>query len=285
MFNNYYRLTKPGIIYGNLLTTTGGFLLASYGHIDFWLLLAILAGTSLVIASACVFNNYIDRGLDKKMTRTKDRALVNGLIPGRSALIYATVLGVAGVLVLGFYTNRLTLAIGLAAFFVYVVLYGVSKRQSVHGTLVGSIAGAAPPLAGYCAVTNRLDGAAIILFLILVTWQMAHFYAIAMYRLDDYAKAGLPVMPVKHGTQTTRLQILLYIGAFIVAVSSLSIFGFAGVTFAVVMAALGLAWLWRGLRGHAGGLDDKTWGRKMFLFSLIVILALSTMLSINAVLP
>ena len=284
MIKTYYALTKPGIIYGNVLTATAGFLLASKGHINGWLLLATVAGTSLVIASACVFNNYIDRGIDAKMARTSKRALVEGTVRGRNAIIYASLLSVAGFTLLIAYTNLLVVVIGLAALFDYVVLYGLAKRRSVHGTLVGSIAGAAPVVAGYCAVTGRIDAGALILFLILASWQMPHFYAIAMYRFDDYKAAGLPVLPVKSGMRATKIQIMLYISAFITANALLSVFGYTGYTYLVIMALLAIIWLRKGAQGFKK-INDKLWGRQMFLFSLIIILSLSVTLSASPLLP
>ncbi len=162
-FKAYYQLTKPGIIYGNLLNTASGFLLASKWHFGFGLLLATLGGTALVIASACVINNFLDREIDAKMARTKKRALVSGSISGPRALICASLLGLLGFVILGVRTNRLTFGLGVLALFTYVVLYGIAKRRSVHGTVVGSIAGALPPVAGYTAVTNHLDSGALIL--------------------------------------------------------------------------------------------------------------------------
>lgn len=284
MIKEYYHLTKPGIIYGNLITAAGGFLLASKGHIQFGLFLAILAGTSLVIASACVFNNYIDRGIDQKMERTKQRAMVKGSISGPAALTYGAILFILGVAILAWYTNFLTLGIGLIAFIVYVAVYGVGKRRSVHGTIIGSVAGAAPVVAGYTTVTNRFDLGAFVLFAILVLWQMPHFYSIAMYRLDEYKAADIPVLPLKTSMRTTKIQILAYITAFIVAVVSLTVFGYAGYTYLVVMVLLGLAWLRLGSQGFKAK-DDAAWARTMFRFSLVVILSLSVMLAVGSVLP
>ncbi len=283
MIKKYYGLTKPGIIYGNALTAAAGFLLASAGHVKFGLLVATLAGTCLVIASACVFNNYIDRGIDRRMARTRRRALAKGAVGPRPALVFGAVLGLLGFLVLGLWVNALVFAIGSVAFVDYVVFYGLSKRRSVHGTLVGSIAGAAPVVAGYCAVTGRLDGGALILFLILAAWQMPHFYAIAIYRFDDYKAAGLPVLPVKKGLRPAKIQITLYVTAFIAANILLSAFGYAGYTYLVVMTLLGVAWLWFGVKGF-GVADDKLWARQMFFYSLIIILALSAMLAVGSVL-
>jgi len=217
MIKDYYSLTKPGIIFGNAIPAVAGFFLASKGHPNAGLFIAMLVGISFVIASACVFNNYIDRDIDKFMARTKKRALPTGIISGRNALLYAIVLGVIGFSLLLFYTNLLTTFVGFVGFFVYIVLYGISKRRSVYGTIVGSIAGAVPPVVGYVAVTNNFDMGALLLFLILVIWQMPHFYAIAIFREDDYAAASIPVLPIKQGIKATKIHMVLYIAAFLIA--------------------------------------------------------------------
>jgi heme o synthase len=262
----------------------GGFLLAAKWHVNFGLFFATLAGTCLIMASACVFNNYIDRGIDQKMARTRKRALVSGEISGRNALIYASVLGITGFTLLLFYTNLLVAIIGAVAFIDYIVFYGFSKRHSVHGTLVGSIAGAAPPVAGYCAVSNRFDWGAFIIFLIMVCWQMVHFYAIAIRRTKDYKAAAIPVLPVVKGVRATKIQMILYTIAFIFAVIDLSLRGYAGSVFAVVMVSLGLIWLYKGLRSF-NIKDNVLWAKNMFLFSLIVLLSFSVMLSVGSILP
>lgn len=259
-------------------------MLASKWHIDFGLFLGVLFGTALTIASACVFNNYIDRGIDKKMARTKKRAIVSGKISGRSAIIYATFLGLIGFATLILYTNTLVAAIGFIAFVDYIVLYGISKRRSVHGTLVGAISGAAPPVAGYCAVTNNFDVGALIIFLIMVFWQMVHFYAIAIRRSSDYKAAKIPVSPLVNGVKNTKVQMLLYTAAFIGAVIDLSLLGYTGYTFAIVMATLGLVWLYKGLQSFKIK-DNVLWAKKMFLFSLVVLLSFSVMMSVGSILP
>ena len=175
MFKTYYQLIKPGIIRGNAIPATAGFFLASRGNVSYLLLLETLAGISLVIASGCVFNNYLDRHIDKKMARTKNRAIVQGLVSKQQALTYASVLGLLGLIILAVHTNWLTVAIGVAGLFFYVIVYGIAKRRSVHSTLIGSISGALPPVAGYTAVTGRLDAVAITLFFILVFLANAAF--------------------------------------------------------------------------------------------------------------
>lgn len=280
MFKTYYEMTKPGIIYGNAITAIAGFLLASNGNIDYLKLIMVVIGISLVIGAACVFNNYLDKDIDSLMERTKKRAMVEGRVPGKNALIFGFVLAAIGFILIGIFANYLVFIIGYIAIFDYVVLYGIAKRKSVYGTLVGSIAGAVPIVAGYCAVTGQFNTTALILFLILATWQMPHFYSIAMYRYKDYKAAKLPVLPVKSGMKVTKFQILLYIVAFILATMALRIHGYTGNVYLIVMLVLGLGWLYMGVKG-LNTLKDGVWARKMFFYSLIVLLSFSILISIN----
>lgn len=283
MLKDYYLLAKPGMIYGNAVTVSAGFALASKGVIDWGLLIATLAGVSLVISSGCVFNNYIDRDMDAKMERTKNRALVRGVISGRAALIYGTCLGVAGFLVLGLYTNLLAMGIALIGFFFYVFMYSLWwKRRSTFGPIIGSISGAVPPVVGHCAVTNSFDAGAIIFFAIMVLWQIPHFYAISIYRLNDYISAAIPVLPIKKGIHSTNVHMVFYVIAFIVAAVMPTVFGYTGYAYAAVVATLGLGWLGLCIKGF-WSVDPKRWARKMFVFSLVVIVGLSIMMVVNVV--
>lgn len=285
MLKTYYWLTKPGIVYGNALAVAAGFLLAWHGSINIFLLLPLtLLGSCLVMASGCVLNNYIDRGIDAHMTRTKKRALVTGKVTTTQALSYGTFLGLLGFAILAFGVNLLAAAVGLVGFVFYVVLYGLAKRHSVHGTLVGSVSGAVPPVIGYVGASNQLDGGALLLFIIMTLWQMPHFYAIAMYRLKDYAAASLPVLPVKKGMRTTKIYILVYIALYIVAAVTLTLFNYTGLVYVIIMTIVGLAWLRLGIMGFKAQ-DDAAWARKMFSFSLIVLLTFCVMLSANSFLP
>ena len=280
----YYRLTKPGIVYGNIVTTIAGFFFASKFHGSISVFFGVIAGTALIIASACVFNNYLDRELDKKMDRTKKRALVTGAVSALNAILFATILGILGFTTLTRYTNPITVLVGLIGFVDYVILYGISKRASIHGTLIGSISGATPILAGYTAVTNRVDVGGIILFLILVLWQMPHFYAIAIYRRNDYKAAKIPVLPVKKSIKMTKIHILLYLIAFIIATMMLSVLKLTGYTYAIIMAILGGYWLWIDIQGFFTK-DDTRWARKLFFVSLIVMISLSIAIPIGTLLP
>jgi protoheme IX farnesyltransferase len=277
----YYILTKPGIIRGNLIVATAGFFLASQKNIELAIGLAVLVGLGLVIAAACVSNNLLDREIDKHMTRTAKRALVSGVISVRSAMYFAIGLLVLGSAVLALFTNVLTLIIALIGYVFYVYVYGYYKRRSTLGTVVGSISGAVPPVVGYVAVTNQLDAAAIILFLILVFWQMPHFFAIAIYRLKDYQSANIPVLPAKKGLLATKLQILIYIVGFTVVSLALTIFDYTSWYYAALMLVLGGYWLNIAIRGFKAK-DSSKWARQLFLFSLIVIVAQSVAISVDS---
>lgn len=280
----YYQLTKPGIIRGNLLTTVGAFLYGSILHIHIGTLIAICAGTALIIASGCVFNNYFDRDIDKVMKRTRERALVTGEISTRAALIFCALLGLLGVTVLSLYTNLITTLLGVLGFVTYAFVYTVAKRRTVHATLLGAIPGAIPPVAGYTAATNTLDASALVLFLILASWQMVHFYAISIYRLKEYKAARVPLMSVKNGIRSTQIQMAAFAGIFMVAIASLARFGYAGILYLAIMIPLSIWWLVVVLAGPWTD-DSNAWARKVFFQSLVVLTLFSIMLSINAWVP
>lgn len=244
----------------------------------------MLVGLSLVIASGCVFNNYIDMDIDAKMSRTKKRPLVAGTISVRNALIYAVTLGLAGGFILGAFTNMRALLSAMFGLFAYTVLYSFWKRRSSFGTVVGSISGAVPPVVGYLAVTDKFDSGAWLLFLILVCWQMPHFYAIAIYRAKEYKAAGIPVLPLKKGLLNAKVQIFGYIVAFTFAASALAAFGYGGYVYFVVVLVLSLYWLWLAAKGFKVK-DSDRWARKMFGASLIIITAFSVVISLNSWVP
>jgi protoheme IX farnesyltransferase len=281
----YYSLVKPGVLYGNAITAAAGFLFAAQGHINIGLFAALFIGSSLVIGAACALNNYLDRDIDSLMERTKSRAVASGAIPGRNAVIFSIVLLVIGMTVLLVWTNKLVVIAGLVGFIDYVWLYGaLSKRKSIHGTLVGSISGAIPIFSGYVAVTSHIDAAAILVFLILFLWQMPEFYSISIYRRDEYKAAHVPVMSVMKGIQNTKVQIFIYTVLFVVATLLLSLFGDTSYSYTIVMGLLGLYWLKLASKGLSIR-DNNAWARKMFKFSLIILLAFSFMISIDAYLP
>lgn len=278
----YIALTKPGIIFGTTLSFVTGYFLASKGHIHLASFFMTIVGIALGLASACVFNNVVDRNIDAKMPRTKNRALAQKRIPVSAALVFATLLGCIGLFILFTYTNVLTVFLGFIGFVFYIILYGIAKRKSVHGTVVGAVAGALPLAAGYTAVTNRFDIGALLLFFILGIWQMPHFYAIAIYRMEDYKKAGIPVMPLVVGSLATKIQIIVYIVFFLAAEIALTVYGFTGYIYLFAILITGGFWLFFGIRGFFLK-NDSAWARKMFFISLLVLLTFSFVIPVDAV--
>lgn len=270
---NYYLLTKPGIIMGNLITVAAGFLLASNGNFDFKVFMAALIGMGFIMASSCVLNNDINTESDKKMDRTKNRALVTGAVSREYALLFAAVLLCVGSVILYLGTNLLTLVVAGFGFFVYVILYSFWKCRTIYGTAIGSIAGAVPPVVGYTAVSNQIDLGAVILFAILVLWQMPHFFSIAIYHYDDYVKGEVPVLPIMKGMYRAKIHMVAYITLFIAATSLLTFFGYTGNIYLVLTTLVGMVWLGVCLKGFNCE-NDQLWGKQMFRVSLIMIMVL-----------
>ena len=276
----YGLLTKPGIVFGNVVTTVAGFALASRGVWNGRLFLAVLVGLSLIIMSACVWNNYIDRDLDAKMMRTKNRALAKGAISPKAAGLFAISLGLGGLTLLAFGTNLLAMLVAVFGFIMYVIVYSFSKYLVPQSTFIGSLAGAVPPVVGYTAVSHRLDLGAFLLFALMVMWQMPHFYAIAIYRIEDYRKGDLPLLPLKEGIRVTKFSMLFYVIGFISVASLLTLFHYVGCIFLVATLLSGIYWLILCIEGFSCK-NDIVWARKMFIFSLVVVMVFSITISIN----
>lgn len=282
MFKRYLQVTKPGIIMGNLISVAGGFFLASRGEIDWILMLATVVGLSLVVASGCAINNYIDRDIDAKMQRTRNRVTVNGEMSGKAAFFHGIVLGVIGFALLSFFTNWVAVAFAVFGYVVYVGLYTMYfKRKSVYGTFVGSLSGAVPPVVGYCAAAGQFDAGAAILLAMFCIWQMPHSYAIAIFRYKDYEAAGIPVLPVSQGIAKAKRHIILHIAAFAVVAALLPLTGYVGIGFMVVALATSLWWLAMALRGYRPGIDVNGWARQVFFFSIITVTALSVTMALD----
>lgn len=277
----FVSITKPGIIFGNLITLTGGFLLASRQSFNLNLYVCAMLGMALIIACGCVLNNCIDRDIDVLMKRTQNRVMVKGMVSLKTALVYAIFLGLSGSAVLYFGTNLLTLGVSLLGLIFYVIVYSLYfKRTSIYGTLVGGIAGAVPPVVGYTAVHPQLDLLALILFAILFLWQVPHFYAISIARMDEFAAARLPILPLEKNLRYTQASMLVYILAF-TGVSILpSILGATGWIYFGVTLFLDIAWL--GLCISGFWTDNlRLWARRVFLWSILMIMIISGLMWIQ----
>ncbi len=283
MIKDYVQLTKPGIIAGNLIAAVAGFFLAAQGQIDWPLFAFTMLSVILIIASGCTFNNCIDKDIDSKMQRTKDRVLVTGRLSVTQAIVFATITGVAGFAVMYLYTNLYALAFGALGFLVYVGLYSILyKRTTVYSTAIGSISGACPPVIGYVAVANQIDAAAIILLVAFCLWQIPHTYAIAIFRFKDYQKADIPLLPLKDGIEVARVHIVGYTIAFVVASLLLTVFNYTGMIYAITMAALGLYWCYIAVMEYSED-NLQAWGRKMFVLSIITICFFSLLIATDFV--
>ncbi len=278
--SHYISLTKPGIIFGNLITTIGGFYLVK-PHASFSLLFFTLLGISLVIACGCVLNNYMDRDIDQLMERTKHRPSAQGSISGTALVLFAIVLGIFGFATLILYTNNLATFIALIGLIFYVVFYTFYfKRSSTLGTAIGSVSGAVPPVVGYCAASGQCDIGAVILFAMMVLWQMPHSYAIAIYRLKDYAAAGIPVLPVAKGVKRAKKSTVLYIVLFAIVSLLPTFFSYAGVYYLAAAIILNFYWIYLSFKGFKTQ-DDAQWAKRVFLFSILLITLLCFMMVLN----
>ncbi len=269
----YVELVKPERTLVNVLTAVAGFLLASRWHFSASLIIFTLLGTTFTIASACVSNNLLDRKVDKQMKRTSARVLVTGEVGPRAALIFALVLAAGGFSLLAL-VNWLTFALGALAFISYVFIYGLAKRKTIWSTLIGTLPGGLSLVAGYTAVTDQLSFTAVLLFLAMLAWQMAHFYAIAVYRRSDYASANLPVWAVKKGVVSTRRQVIGWILAFAIIGLVLAIV-VGSWLLAVVILVVSSWWL------RASIASSKNWARKSFSISLSVMLIFCLALALS----
>ena len=282
MFRRYLQVTKPGIIMGNLISVAGGFLLASRGDIDGLLMVATLVGLSLVVASGCAINNCIDRDIDARMQRTKTRVTVTGEMSVKAAFAHGVVLGIAGFGLLAYFTNAVAVLFAALGYVVYVGIYSLyMKRNSVYGTLVGSLSGAVPPVVGYCAVSAQFDAGAAILLVMFSLWQMPHSYAIAIFRYKDYEAANIPVLPVAQGIEKAKLHIVLYIAVYALVTMLLPLSGYTGLGFMAVAATTSIWWLVMALRGYRSDVDETRWARQVFGFSILNITILSIAMAVD----
>lgn len=268
-WKSYLAISKTGIVMSNLITTFAGLYLAAYYtgsmlHSDPLTALLALAGSALIIAGGCALNNYIDRDIDLYMERTKERPSVSGELSGRQILTYGLSISLLGTIFLAM-TTLMAAIIGLAGLVTYVVLYTMwTKRTTTLNTIVGSFAGAVPPLIGWAAIDPGLHPIAWSMFLIMFIWQPPHFLALAMRRADEYKRAGIPMLPVVAGFAMTKRQIIWYVAALIPV--SLTVAHF-GVVYTTVATILGVGWLALGLAGYKYK-DDLKWAKQMFVYSL-----------------
>jgi protoheme IX farnesyltransferase len=263
----YYRVTKPGIIRGNFIHIIAGYLLAYSSGLSLRTFIGAAVGISIVIASACVANNILDKSIDERMSRTKRREIVTGTINSKNAVLYSALLGILGFGVLLACTNITTVILGVISYVWYVWVYGYAKRTTWLSTVVGAVPGALPAMAGYTAVTGSIDVIAWCIFVIVFFWQLPHFYGIAIMRRFEYKTAGLPIITNKYSYAAVRAHIyvtlLLYI-ASILAASYIKAFSIIGIILMLVSSVVWIVFI--STRVVA---DEAKWGKAIFLSSLV----------------
>jgi protoheme IX farnesyltransferase len=277
-----WSLGKPRLSSLVIFTAGGGLFLAG-GSPSTHTVIAAILGTTMVVASANTLNNTIERDSDKYMARTASRPLPAGRMSPWVALTYGLVLAAISFPWLYLATTPLAAGLALIALLVYVCVYTPLKRRSWLSVLVGGIAGAMPPLIGWTAVTGTIDPGGIALFAVLFLWQIPHSLAITMYRKEEYAKAGLKVLPNEVNDAYTRQQIMAYVVGLVAVTLWMVRLGLGGTITLVGASGLGLVFLakaWKGLRTNGGAM----WARNLFLYSLVYLSGLFVFMVIDQVL-
>lgn len=281
MLKDMIALTKPRLLRLNVFAVAVGFWVASKWDISWLSLLLVIIGSTLVIASACVINNYWDRELDQKMERTKKRIeYINHLRPA-FVLWYGIILGLAGFAVLYIWVNPLSGWLSLLGWFAYIVIYTMwLKRSSTWSTSLGGIAGAMPPVIGYCAVTNQIDIGAWLLFALLFLWQPPHFWSLGIRRVEEYRAAGFPLLPVVKGIKRTKFQMVPYVFLLLPAVFLLYYYDYVGLVFLIVSLLSSVVWFVHTLSGLKTQ-DNEKWAKINFLISVNYLMLIFILMVVN----
>lgn len=269
----YYELTKPRIVMLAVFCSLIGMLLVSHEPVSWQILIFGNLGIGMLAGAGFAFNCLIERRLDAKMARTRARPSARGEVSATGTLVFAGLLGGAGSLILYTQVNELTMWLTLATFVGYAVIYTVLlKPATPQNIVIGGASGAMPPVLGWAAVANDVPIQAMILFLIIFVWTPPHFWALALYRVEDYRRTGLPMLPVTHGSRFTRLNILLYtvlLVATTILPFVLQMSGWIYLVSALLLGAVFTWYAWRLWRAYSDALARKT-----FSYSILYLCAL-----------
>lgn len=274
MWRDYLSLCKPRVVALMLLTAWIGMLLASPPTEFPWHAFVFgTIGIGLCACSGAAMNHLVEHHIDIHMHRTHHRPVVQGRIQPWQALTYSAILGLSGLAVLTFLINPLTAVLTLGSLMGYAFIYTLYLKRATHQNIViGGLAGAAPPLLGWAAVSNSIDGYALLLVLIIYTWTPPHFWALAIYRYDDYLKTPFPMLPVTHGIPTTKICILLYTVLLVITTLFPYITGMSGISYLVCAVGLGCGFLYYAIRLMFT--EDRKVAFATFSYSIVYLMAL-----------
>jgi len=280
-FSDYYELCKPRVVMLIVFTAVIGMFLAVPTPADLPLVETIFGtiGIGLAAASAAAINQIVEQKLDAKMKRTEDRPLITGGINQKQALVFAVIVGLLAMLMLVILVNPLTAGLTFLSLIGYAFIYTLYlKHATPQNIVIGGAAGAAPPVLGWAAVENVVTPDAMILFLIIFIWTPPHFWALAIAKKDDYAKVGIPMLPVTHGVKFTRLQVLLYTVLLLIVSVLPFLSGLSGIVYLIAAVILGGIFLYYAVKmqnPELKGMPMKTFGYSilylMLLFSFLLI--------------
>ena len=279
-WRDYLELCKPNVVALMLLTSLIGMLLATDQTVPITVLIFGNLGIALCAGSAAAVNHIVDRHVDDKMARTLNRPLAQGRLKTENAVIFALITGILGMAILLVFTNVLTAWLTLASLVGYAFVYTMFlKRATPQNIVIGGLAGAAPPLLGWTAVTGEVHHNALLLVLIIFAWTPPHFWALAVHRKDEYAKAKIPMLPVTHGEYYTKINILLYTLLLIVVTTMPYLTGMFGWLYLVSSLLLGLGFLYWAvvmLRSKGGNSGMKT-----FQYSIVYLMVLFAVMLVD----
>ncbi|MCE0724812.1 MULTISPECIES: heme o synthase [Legionella] len=279
-WRDYLELCKPRVVLLMLLTVIVGMYLATPGWVSLPLLLFSLLGIGLCAGSAAAINHLVDKRIDAIMARTKKRPVASGQVSVGQALLFALIIGTLGLTVLVVFVNQLTAVLTFVTLIGYAGIYtGYLKRATSQNIVIGGLAGAAPPLLGWTAVTNQLDPQALLLVLIIFIWTPPHFWALAIYRYEEYQHAQIPMLPVTHGIAFTKLNVYLYTILLLVVSLLPFVIGMSGLFYLLGALVLGSRFLFWSHKLYRT--DKPVVAMQTFRFSIVYLMLLFVFLLID----
>lgn len=282
--NDFYELCKPRVVMLLVFTAVIGMFLATPGMVPWQPLIFGTIGIGLAAASAAAINQVVDQKIDKDMRRTEDRPLPKGTVSDKQALVFAIVLGAVAMAILTFLVNGLTAWLTLLSLIGYAVIYTMYlKHATPQNIVIGGAAGAAPPVLGWVAVTGTVDPNSLLLFLIIFAWTPPHFWALAIHRKEEYAKVDVPMLPVTHGVEFTRLQVLLYTIIMIAVTLMPFATRMSGEIYLFGVIILNAIFLYYAIKMQSG--KDDSIPIKTFAYSIIYLMLLFALLLVDHYLP